>query len=104
MSQEEIVFVDGLFVNQPRDGAPDFVKGSLSLHVDRLKNFLNDWYDPDNDYINLDIMVARSGKWYAKINTYERDNSDSKKSNRPSQKQSTTAGRTTGNFDDDIPF
>ena len=64
-------FPDGLIFKLPRDGAPDFVKGSLSLKRAELVS----WLSAKNDeWINLDLKVGKSGKSYASVNTYKPDN------------------------------
>ena len=65
-------FPDGIIFKLPRENAPDFVKGSLSLkRADLIK-----WLSGKNDeWINLDLKVGKSGKGYAAINTWKPDNS-----------------------------
>jgi len=64
-------FPDGIIFKLPRENAPDFVKGSLSLkRADLIK-----WLSGKNDeWINLDLKVGKSGKGYAAINTWKPDN------------------------------
>jgi hypothetical protein len=64
-------FVDGLIIKAPRDNAPDFVKGSISIKRKELGNWLRAETD---DWINLDIKVSKGGKWYAEVNTWKPDN------------------------------
>ena len=81
-------FVDGLIVKAPRQGAPEFVKGSISIKRADLGNWLRAKQD---EWINVDIKVSKSGKWYAEVNNWK-----------PEQQpqQQTPAG----GFDDPIPF
>jgi hypothetical protein len=68
MTMADIEFIDGLFVNAPRDNAPDFVKGSLGF--DRLK--LIAWLESrTEEKINAQIKVAKSGKWYAAVDSWK---------------------------------
>jgi len=64
-------FPDGLIYKLPREGAPDFVKGSLSLKRADLVKWLSGKSD---EWINLDLKVGKSGKAYAAINTWKPDN------------------------------
>lgn len=64
----EIEFVDGLIVKPPREGAPDFVIGSLSIKRAELIAWLT---ARDGDWINVDIKEAKSGKWYAAVNDWK---------------------------------
>ena len=64
----DIEFVDGLIVKAPRQGAPEFVKGSISIKRADLGNWLRGKQD---EWINVDIKVAQSGKWYAAVNNWK---------------------------------
>lgn len=66
------VFVDGLIVKPPRDGAPDFVKARISIKVAELMDWLG---RQAGEWVNLDVKASRSGRWYAAVNTYSRQNS-----------------------------
>ena len=71
MSKQEKVFAKGLFVNTPREGAPDFVMGSLSITKDFLKFVTdNEQYFNDKGYLRLDLLVGQGGKAYASVDTY----------------------------------
>jgi hypothetical protein len=61
-------FLNGIIVKAPRDGAPDFIKGSISIKRQELIESLN---QETGDWINLDIKVSREGKWYAQVNTWK---------------------------------
>ena len=71
MSQEKI-YPKGLFVNTPREGAPDFVLGQLAI----TKEFVswineNSKYFNDKGYLRLDLLKGKEeGKAYASVNTY----------------------------------
>ena len=64
----DIEFVDGLMVKAPREGSPDFVKGSISIKRADLGNWLRAKQD---EWINVDIKVSKSGKWYAAVNNWK---------------------------------
>jgi len=62
-------FVDGFFVKAPRAGAPDFVKGSVSL---KREEFMRWVAAQEGEWINLDVKEsAKSGKWYAQVNDWK---------------------------------
>lgn len=71
MSTEK-VFAEGLFVNTPREGAPDFVLGQVAI----TKKFLefatnNPQYFNEKGYLRLDLLKGKEeGKGYASVNTY----------------------------------
>jgi len=92
---EEKDFVSGLFIKPPHEKAPDFVKFSISIKRADLGNWLR---GRDEEWINLQVKEAKSGKWYAEVDNWKPDNKQS------------TPNQVSGNFqapiDDDsgIPF
>ena len=70
---KDITFPGGLMVKAPRDGAPDFVKGSISIKREELINWLG---QQSGDWINLDIKVSKGGKWYSSVNTYKAESAN----------------------------
>ncbi|MFT7557664.1 MAG: hypothetical protein ACI83D_000329 [Planctomycetota bacterium] len=64
-------FVDGLIIKAPRQGAPDFVKGSISIKREELLAWLS---QKTEEWINLDIKVSKAGKWYSQVNTWKPSN------------------------------
>jgi len=90
----DIKFVDGLMVKAPRSGAPDFVKGSISIKRKDLGNWLR---QQEGDWINLDIKESKGGKWYAAVNDWK-----------PENKPAPDNGGNNAGYDDfdkdDIPF
>ena len=96
MSDKE--FADGLNVEPPREGAPDFVKGRISIKRKNLGNWLR---GKDEEWINLDIKVGKSGKWYAEVNNWK------PKKNQPTQDSNlgmSHRDQSSNDFDDDITF
>ena len=78
--------VEGLWVDAPREGAPGFVKGKISINAKFI-----DWYNANKNekgYVNIDLLESKEGKWYSKLNDWK----------------PTTEGVTSGGTDDDIPF
>ena len=65
---DEMEFPKGLMVKKPRDGAPDFVIASISIKREELIEWLS---GKDGDWINLDVKEAKSGHWYASVNTFK---------------------------------
>lgn len=66
-------FVDGLFVFNPGEKAPDFVKARLSFQPEKFAKWLADNKDKANEkgFIGVDVLVSRDGKWYAKLSTFK---------------------------------
>jgi hypothetical protein len=61
-------FVNGLIAKAPHEKAPEFVKGRLSIKRAELIEWLSGKQD---EWINLDIKVGKSGKWYAQVNDWK---------------------------------
>lgn len=85
-------FVNGLIVKPPHENAPDFVKCKLSIKRAELAQWLTTMPD---EWINLQVKVGKSGKWYAEVDTWKPQGQDSPQTTQP---------QTTDAFDDDIPF
>jgi len=61
-------FIEGLFVKAPHENAPDFVKAKVNIK----RNDLIQWLSARNDeWINIDIKEAHSGKWYASVDNWQ---------------------------------
>jgi len=65
------VFADGLVFKKPRVGAPDFVKGAISVKVQEFTTFLKK-YD-NNGWVNIDLKMSKEGKLYCELNNFKKD-------------------------------
>jgi hypothetical protein len=63
-------FIDGLFVKNPREGAPDFVKGSLAISVEKFIPYLQSKANAKG-YVNIDLLESKEGMLYAKLNDWK---------------------------------
>lgn len=61
-------FVNGLLVKAPSEKAPDFIKCHISIKRKDLGNWLR---ERDDEWINLDVKVAKTGKWYVEVNNWK---------------------------------
>ena len=59
----------GMFVKR-RITAPDFVKAELGFRVDEFKQYLD--AHNKNGFVNIDILLSKGNKLYAKLNDYEK--------------------------------
>lgn len=77
----EKVFPTGLFVNAAREGAPDFVLGSISISVESFTKFLSENKQLVNEkgYLRLDMLNGKEDKPYAVVNTYGLDSAPAAK-------------------------
>lgn len=110
-------FIDGLLVKAPRDGAPEYVVGKLSLKREALIGWLQ---QQDGEWINADIKVAQNGNWYAQVDDWKPDRQRGGGGGGGGRQQSGSGqGRTSGGYtqrppqqtapaddfaDDDLPF
>jgi hypothetical protein len=94
----DIEFVNGLSIKPPHERAPEFVKAAISIKVADMMAWLQGRYQAGDEWVNVDVKEARSGKWYASVNAYK-----PKESGAPSRPASSGAGG--GGADmEDIPF
>ena len=93
----EVEFVDGLIAKAPHDNAPEFVKAKLSIKRADLGNWLR---AKDDEWININIKEAKSGKWYAEVDTWKPE------SKQPSEHEQQKANgyQPQPEMNDDIPF
>ena len=63
-------FIDGLFVKQPRENAPEFVKGSLAISVEKFIPYLQSKANAKG-YVNIDLLESKEGMLYAKLNDWK---------------------------------
>jgi hypothetical protein len=68
----EQIFPKGLRVWPPREGAPSFVKGKISIHLDTFHEWALDHLD-DKGFVALDLKEARDGTVYASLNTWKKE-------------------------------
>ena len=83
-------FADGFIVKR-HDKAPDFVTCNISIKADEAVPFIQ--ANQKNGWVNLQVKRAKSGKYYAELDTWE-PNGDQKSEPQPA-----------GDFiDNDLPF
>lgn len=70
------IFPDGLIFKAPRENAPTFVIGSLSVKVEEFKAFL-DAHVNNAGWVNLDLLMGKTGKPYIELNTYKAEKPES---------------------------
>lgn len=66
---DDKIFANGLIVKPPRDTAPDFVKGSLSIKTEEFISFL-EAHTKGDGWCNITIKESRGGKWYPELDTW----------------------------------
>lgn len=69
--KKETIFANGFYFDKPREGAPDFVKGKLSMRVDDATTFLTT-YRNSKGYVNCDLLKKKDGTgYYFTLNQWE---------------------------------
>jgi len=69
--ETETIFADGIYFDKPREGAPDFVKGRVSIKAEEAIAFIQK-HKNEKGYVNLDLLKAKEGgKLYFKLNQYK---------------------------------
>lgn len=64
------IFANGLMFKRPRENAPEFVKGSLSIKIDEFITFLKQ--HEKKGWVNLDLKESKGLKLYFELNTWEK--------------------------------
>ena len=67
-------FVSGLIVKAPHENAPDYVKAKLSIKREELIGWLQ---TRNEEWVNADVKVSQSGKWYAAVDNWKPNGSSS---------------------------
>lgn len=67
----EKIFADGLRFENPREGAPEWIKGKISINSDKFRAFL-DQYTDERGWVNLDVKQGKSGALYVELNTWKK--------------------------------
>ena len=68
-NKPEPVFADGFLFKRPNEGAPDFVKGALSIKVGEAIAFLQK--HNSGGWVNLDLKNSQGGKLYLQLNDWK---------------------------------
>lgn len=104
---DNIEFVDGLIVKAPNPKAPSFVKASISIKVEDLGMWLREKHKAGEEWVNIDVKEAKSGKWYAAVSTFKpkkEEEKPSKETSGPLNRPARPTGTKFDDMDDDLPF
>lgn len=61
-------FIEGLIVKPPRENAPSYVIGKISMRREALIQWLQ---QQTGEWINADIKESQGGKWYAAVDDWK---------------------------------
>ncbi len=76
--KKEKIFAEGMFFSRPREGAPDFVKGAISIKCKEFYEFMKKHVNPAG-YVNLDLKVSKGNKLYLELNSWTKEAKEEKK-------------------------
>ena len=98
----EAKFIDGLIAKAPHERAPEYVKAKLSMKRAELIAWLQ---QQDGEWINADINVSQSGKWYAAVDDWKPSGNGTPSQSSPrSTELAKPATAPADDFIDDVPF
>lgn len=85
--------IGGFYPKPKNPNAPDFVICKASINIAQFREWMQGWIkeNPNEEWVNMECLVARSGKGYAKIDEWK-----------PEAKQEEK--KEDINLDEDIPF
>lgn len=69
----EKIFIEGAMFNKPREGAPDFIKGSLLIRPEEFIPFMQkhkEYLSPKGWY-TIDLKQSQGGSLYLELNTWK---------------------------------
>jgi len=108
---EEKKFAEGLYFNEPREGSPEWILGSISVEPKRFTDWMRANYDKNEKYLKIDIKMGKSGKPYTELNTWKPNQGGQSPNNAPQGQQSPSQGNNgsaasfkSDTFDEQIPF
>lgn len=68
---EQSPLARGIYFDRPRDGAPSFVKGRMSIKLEDAMPMLHE-HANSKGYVNFDLLQSKDGtKLYFTINTWQ---------------------------------
>lgn len=69
---EENKFAKGIFFDKPREGAPEFVRGRLSIKKADAIAYLSQLETSEAGFINFDLLKSKDGtKLYFQLNDWK---------------------------------
>ena len=61
----------GIYFNRPRENAPEFVLGSISIKKQEFLEWLDQKETNEKGYVNLDVLNGKEEKPYLAVNDYK---------------------------------
>jgi hypothetical protein len=67
----EINFARGFYFDEPKDTAPEWVVGKVSINKQQFLGWLEKQGTNDKGYVRLDVKRSKDGKIYAALDTWQ---------------------------------
>jgi len=64
------IFADGLHYEPPPEKAPEYIKGKISIHVQRLTEWLEGHVN-ERGYVNITVKQSQKGSYYCELDTWK---------------------------------
>lgn len=96
MQNDDSMLVSGFYPKPKHENAPDFVIAKGSINLPQFAEFMRAFKaaNPGEEWVNLDMKVAKSGKGYATVDAWKPD----------PDKSSQPAPQAAASVDEDLPF
>ena len=67
--------VGGIYPKLKNERSPDFVICKMSINVAQFREWMQSYMkqNPNEEWINMDFLVSRAGKGYAKLDSWKPD-------------------------------
>ena len=67
--------VGGIYPKVKSERSPDFVICKMSINVAQFREWMQGYMkeNPNEEWINMDFLVSRAGKGYAKLDSWKPD-------------------------------
>ena len=91
------IYADGLYGKQPRQGAPDFVVGSISVKLETFIPFLHANVN-EKGYVNIQLLKGKEDKLNCLLDTWKPKTDEVPVQSPPVQTKASDFP------DDDLPF
>lgn len=73
---KESKLADGMFFDRPKEGSPSWVKGKVSIQVEKAVKFLQENTD-EKGYCRLDLLQSKDGtRLYFRLNDWKPEAKD----------------------------
>lgn len=69
----DLEFMNGFFVEKPRQGRPDFIKAIVDVNLDNAIAFLEKKKLDGEQKIQFEVRESKNGKFYAAIDHWKPD-------------------------------